>query len=123
MRAGGTRMGVGCNGGRQGSMVGVQRPALPPAGALAGLRRAAPSQQVCAELLSASRALLPTRTLPALPPATRIELDHQPSQWRLSPALAGALGIKGHHSVPFVMQMLWGYIKAKQLYEVGAWGG
>ncbi|KAI7844319.1 hypothetical protein COHA_002117 [Chlorella ohadii] len=47
----------------------------------------------------------------------KIELDHQPSQWRLSPALAGALGIKGHHSVPFVMQMLWGYIKAKQLYE------
>ena len=57
---------------------------------------------------------------PLLP--ARIELDHQPSQWRLSPALAGALGIKGHHSGPFVMQMLWGYIKAKQLYEVGAWG-
>lgn len=48
----------------------------------------------------------------------RIELDHQPSQWRLSPALAGALSLKGHHSVPYVMQMLWGYIKAKQLYEV-----
>jgi SWI/SNF-related matrix-associated actin-dependent regulator of chromatin subfamily D len=47
----------------------------------------------------------------------KIELDHQPSQWRLSHALAGALGLKGHHSVPFVMQMLWGYIKAKQLYE------
>lgn len=70
-----------------------------------------------------------TRQRAALPsPRHRIELDHQPSQWRLSPALAGALGLKGQHSVPFVMQMLWGYIKAKQLYEVHGccvcnWGG
>lgn len=55
---------------------------------------------------------------PSLCCPARIELDHQPSQWRLSPALAGALSLKGHHSVPYVMQMLWGYIKAKQLYEV-----
>ena len=34
--------------------------------------------------------------------------------------LAGALKMKGQHSLPFVMQMLWGYIKAHQLYEVRA---
>ena len=52
-----------------------------------------------------------------------IELDHQPAQWRLSGALAAALGLRGLHSSPFVMQMLWGYIKAKQLYEVSQQGG
>ncbi|EFN57724.1 hypothetical protein CHLNCDRAFT_57254 [Chlorella variabilis] len=46
-----------------------------------------------------------------------LELDHQPVQYRLSSALAGALALRGLHSMPFVMQMLWGYIKAKQLYE------
>ena len=49
-----------------------------------------------------------------------LELDHQPVQYRLSSALAGALALRGLHSMPFVMQMLWGYIKAKQLYEVRA---
>jgi hypothetical protein len=47
-----------------------------------------------------------------------VELDHQPAQYRLSAALAGVLGLKGLHSVAFVMQMLWGYIKANSLYEV-----
>ncbi|KAL4425736.1 hypothetical protein ABPG75_009752 [Micractinium tetrahymenae] len=46
-----------------------------------------------------------------------IEIDHQPAQWRLSPALAAALGLRGLHSLPYVMQALWGYIKAKQLFE------
>ncbi|KAI3438625.1 hypothetical protein D9Q98_001047 [Chlorella vulgaris] len=46
-----------------------------------------------------------------------VELDHQPAQYRLSAALAGVLGLKGLHSVAFVMQMLWGYIKANSLYE------
>lgn len=50
--------------------------------------------------------------------AITLELDHQPAQYRLSQALQAALGLRGLHSMPFVMQMLWGYIKAKQLYEV-----
>jgi hypothetical protein len=50
--------------------------------------------------------------------AITLELDHQPAQYRLSKALQAALGLRGLHSMPFVMQMLWGYIKAKQLYEV-----
>ncbi len=33
-----------------------------------------------------------------------IEIDHQPAQWRLSPTLAGALGLSGLRSLPYVMQ-------------------
>ncbi|PSC67860.1 SWI SNF complex component SNF12-like protein [Micractinium conductrix] len=53
----------------------------------------------------------------AVEASIKIELDYQPAQWRLSPQLNAALGLKGLHSLPYVMQMLWGYIKAKQLYE------
>ena len=67
------------------------------------------------------------RRLGSAPLTARItlELDHQPAQWRLSPALAEALSLRGGatHSLPFVMQMLWAYIKAQQLYEVGGWVG
>lgn len=54
---------------------------------------------------------------PHHPPA-RLELDHQPAQWKLSPRLAATLGCKPQQSLPFVLQMLWGYIKAHNLYEV-----
>ena len=71
------------------------------------------------------REALHVRRLGSAPVDARVtvQLDHQPAQWRLSGALAAALGLRGLHSSPFVMQMLWGYIKAKQLYEVGGWAG
>ena len=70
---------------------------------------------------TSSLAPVPCPSTPPLcphhPPA-RLELDHQPAQWKLSPRLAATLGCKPQQSLPFVLQMLWGYIKAHNLYEV-----
>lgn len=47
-----------------------------------------------------------------------LELDHNPQLYLPSPALASLLGLQGLHSLPFVLQMLWGYIKQHNLFEV-----
>ncbi|KFM22621.1 SWI/SNF complex component SNF12-like protein [Auxenochlorella protothecoides] len=46
-----------------------------------------------------------------------LELDHNPQLYLPSPALASLLGLQGLHSLPFVLQMLWGYIKQHNLFE------
>ena len=48
-----------------------------------------------------------------------LELNHVPPLYRPSPALASLLGLEGLHSLPYILQMLWGYVKKRRLFEVG----
>lgn len=49
--------------------------------------------------------------------AIALELDHRPQLYRLSPELAALLGLRGLHSLPFVMQALWAYCKRHRLHD------
>ncbi|GAB4817018.1 hypothetical protein N2152v2_004064 [Parachlorella kessleri] len=51
-----------------------------------------------------------------------LELDYQPQQYSVSPPLSSLLGLSGLHSLPFIMQLLWGYIKKHGLYQSGQEG-
>lgn len=47
-----------------------------------------------------------------------LEINHVPPLYKPSPALATLLGLEGLHSLPYILQMLWGYVKKHRLFEV-----
>ena len=59
--------------------------------------------------------------------STHAPASHHPSTRpparRLSPELAALLGLRGLHSLPFVMQALWAYCKRHRLHDVSQEGG
>ncbi|KDD72712.1 hypothetical protein H632_c2988p0, partial [Helicosporidium sp. ATCC 50920] len=52
-----------------------------------------------------------------VPVTLTIELDHAPPLYRPSPELAKLLGVQGLVSVPNALQLLWGYVKGRRLFD------
>lgn len=84
---------------------------------------------VCRERRVASGASAVARpgAQPAAATPARAPAGHHPSArppaCRLSPELAALLGLRGLHSLPFVMQALWAYCKRHRLHDVSQEGG
>lgn len=47
-----------------------------------------------------------------------LDLDYQPQQYSVSPPLSTLLGLTGLHSMPYIMEQMWAYVKQHGLYQV-----